>query len=376
MINTGGKDFRRLSHPIFVNGKKVRQVWMNGTMVYPEISYPGAPRLQHIRGNLIKISGRNAVTHVHSHRVKDPGVTYTPAGYPTAFYGPCTTTYTFSAAFCATIVIPEAYHFLINRNEQILTYANQDNYGHHGALSDMRLNFVSPLFEAPPCPAMGIQASKDGEAFAITEGLIREIKFRFHASPIPVCGPVQSGSSAYYFTIYDADGIETGGMTRKRNENFDSGGYYQLPRIEPTGPFIGPGEFSGRIFTRLGDYESTISNRGHLIIGATFVLGSQTLGGIAMRAYGYMIPARVIKLYRDSNEPQSYQDYGNVYLQSESFNMGNVPFSKILYCGMEKTAPEWALHVTEEDLIAAENGTDSAADEEDLEYLENQDGGG
>ena len=35
MINTGGNDFRTLAQPIFVNGQRVKEVWVDGHMVYP-----------------------------------------------------------------------------------------------------------------------------------------------------------------------------------------------------------------------------------------------------------------------------------------------------------------------------------------------------
>ena len=47
MIKIAGKEFRTLAHPIYVDGKHVREVWVNGEMVYPET----------VRGNTIKIRG-------------------------------------------------------------------------------------------------------------------------------------------------------------------------------------------------------------------------------------------------------------------------------------------------------------------------------
>ena len=60
MISVGGNSFRTLKQPIFVNGKRVRQVWVDDQMVYPEISYPSSSSTGSTiyDCNLIKVRGK------------------------------------------------------------------------------------------------------------------------------------------------------------------------------------------------------------------------------------------------------------------------------------------------------------------------------
>lgn len=350
MIDTGGREFRRLSHPILVNGKKVRQVWVDGTMVYPEIEYPHGAQYSGIRDcDLIKVRGKTNAHITHSHDLVYRK--YEDDKYPAEYYGPCHSPYSFSASFCAVLYPYNEYSLEITEGLQLPVHREKSYYYKHGSTQMEFSLFVDPWYGASDVPTFGIAAvQRRADGVSLTGVGVLDFKLKFHASPIPICGPCQFSDSAY---IFSGDGPGGNHVTSYcyRNFNFDAGGAYEVPRIEPVSrTIIGPTEFNDRMLTRTGDFPSEYEEGAKLTVGLLGDWTTEGMTGVSLLGKGYPIPMHVTLLTKEKYGQPQETDAGIVH-RNEDIPLGYIAFQEILYFGKQNSAPAWALTVSNEDLV-------------------------
>lgn len=333
MIRIGGKEFRTLAQPIFVNGKHVREVWANGIQVYPET----------LHGNTIKIRGH--ILEGRSFFRPDRYLTrYEPwmSGEIISVKG-YSETFSVSASFVAVLRysqdvglheegiklipvcgkefnserIPTEGHgqYSLPYEPFSMWWDSEENYMKM-YISKMCMPF-SPLdgSPVPTIPTLNIVRQDTG--------FLRDLRilFRIDMAPLPL-------SSEYLYTYYSPLS------------------YYHTDRVFP----IYSGMFS------VCDWNGQIirSNETTFTVPHSWVENASMSCSLVHQSPNGVFPSYLSVSFKNLMDRATLESNHHDSTEAKIFatinNLVNVPITDVLYIGMEEDAPEWALDVSESDL--------------------------
>ena len=340
MIKIAGKEFRTLAHPIYVDGKHVREVWANGEMVYPET----------VRGNTIKIRGH--ITEGRSYFRPERNITrYEPwMNGEIVRVNSYTETFTVSASFVAVFrysedvglhqegvkLIPVCGTSFTSENvptegegEYVLPYDlfysswnEKENYLRLG-ISPICMP-LSPLdgSPVPTIPTLNIVRQEMGNLLDL------KILFRIDMAPIPLSGE-------YYYTYYNP-------------LNF-----YHTDRTIPihSGMFSAC-DWNGRII-RSENYSTVrVPNPWDSDASLVINLGSQNVidNQDSVSPFPSQMSVSLRNIKQRATLISNFLDCNETRIDATINNLVNIPVTDVLYLGMAEDAPDWALDVFESDL--------------------------
>ena len=315
MINTGGSDFRTLAQPIFVNGQRVKEVWADGHMVYPEA--PG--------GNYLKVHGFLYISKSYTRRQVSelweksiPATTYLIEGENT--YIPAWSShYAVSVEFVAiykaktmTLRVSD-YWFPITSPK----YSGKNYYG--------TLNPLAPDSDEDDSGHIDETYGKriDGPF------TVQAFECRVRSNPIPIIPRY----------VEEAKG---GGFIHDSSDS-----YTRVETIPNMPEILEATYWNGEHLTQLNyGYEHPLNT------GMGLRIASHDMGGISLNLYGIKVSAT--KNYYGGS--YFYPDYYGfkrsqpMVLEIGSVGTLRVPITDILYSGAsQNSAPEWAQTILPDD---------------------------
>ena len=313
MISTGGSEFRTLVQPIFVNGKKVREVWANGRMVYPEAGI----------GNFVKVRGVLAISKSFTRPQSGAMFKDTVTGY--LIEGSSTYMPEWNSYFAVKVVFVAIYKYGGSNIEIVDDWIPLTTSRYEGGYYTTRLNPLSP--------------GMDEEFDAIDRTYGKRITSRFDL--------VDFRCQVLY------DGIP---IPPVFVEEFKSGGliiydspdaYARIDTVPDTPSVLAATMWNSETFTEMNH-----SYPNPLYPEASLRIYQHESGGIVLAMSGLTVPATKI-YYSGSYFLEGY--YGlwkteRITLKISEVGVLQVPITEILYQGAESEAPDWAKTITDRDL--------------------------
>lgn len=335
MIDINGCRFRKLTDPIYANGRRVKKVLCNGVKVYPDVISNNS------EGRLIKILGWTNVYVTHTHDgvrpVKDTG------WYDIVYYKEGEYSFGVMASFAATIKFRQPAKCILTP-----TAINLQEKGHPArALNTYTEDRI--LFGTRPLAGLQDQYAKCIMPVSNT-ALVDYVDFIYKESitPPPVC--------SYYFYRHHA------------SFQWLSESYCEFTPKEPY--LYHACEFNAKVFSKRWenirfcmdtsytiDYGRLFYDRRQGEFGSLETKAivdtecprvcnkaTNTLYGMSIHLGGYSTKYDRKDLYSGSIT----NDYCNANL---SDIIALIPITHILYVGSEEEAPDWAKTVSEDDLF-------------------------
>ena len=334
MIRIGGNEFRTLAQPIFVNGKHVREVWANGTQVYPETLHGNTIK---IKGHIIE--GRRFYRPERNFSCYDPwnsGEIEKISAY--------TETFSVSASFVAvfryardvglredginlipvcgtefkSVKIPTEVHQQYGLPDSFyMRWDNEEDYMLLG-ISPICMP-LSPL-DGSPVPTVPTINFTDQDTSSLVD---YKVLFKINMDPIPLSGE-------YLYTYYVPLS------------------YYHTSRVLPnySGMFSAC-DWNGQIFR--------IENQKTFTVAHPWIEDASMSCTIHFKPDFYRtIPSYLSVSFDKITAPgtliSNHHDSSKAIIRASIENLVNIPITDVLYYGMAEEAPEWALDVFESDL--------------------------
>lgn len=351
MIRIGDNRWITHAQPIFVNDRRVNQVWANNRMVYPD----GAEIVK------AKFYINDTFSHTDNWSMASAG------SAPPGVFGPCVSPFSIKASGAGVFRIygTEVKKGILKRgvNDYNMPYGStlydHNWYGPYHVPYCERPGLLYPLGTTLVCPEYGMP---DLDTFKVS-GLIQRLKIRYNMSMIPVCGPFRTPAIGTHRTpnLYTSPSSQHGNSHYYNAVGNDN--MYVTYDLIPTGYQIsGPSEFNNTVFSYYSPSVGELAfNRA---IASSYMQNSYTrlvvnydtnesvnpyyyYNGIYILCI-YRVPVQVLKTSVNVANDAS-ADMGTQYTE-ESFCI-TIPISEILYAGNELDAPAWAKTITEEDLM-------------------------
>lgn len=317
MIATGGSEFRTLAQPIFVNGKKVREVWANGHMVYPEVG----------RDDFVKVRGVLAISKSFTRPQVGALFKDTVTGY--LIEGSSTYMPEWNSYFAVKVVFVAIYKYRGSNIEIVDDWLPLTTTRYQGGYYTSRLNPLAP-------------GGEDDSSGAIDKTYGKRIASKFNLEDFR-CQVMYDGIPIPPLFVEESKG---GGWI------FDSPDAYTRADTVPDMPNVLEATlWNMQTFTGLGSYPNPMNPK------ASLRISQHESGGIVLAMSGLTVPAT--KYYYGGS--YFYDGYYSlrktekVTLEISPIpSIGNlqVPITEILYQGMESDAPDWAKTITDSDLNA------------------------
>ena len=315
MIATGGSEFRTLAQPIFVNGKKVREVWANGQMVYPEVG----------RGDFVKVRGVLAISKSFTRPqvgglLKDIATGYLIQGSST--YMPEWNSY-----FAVKVVFVAIYKYAGGNIDIVDDWIPLTTTRFQGGYYTSRLNPLAPGGEDDTSGAIDkIYGKRIASRFTLVDFRCQVF---YNGIPIPPLFVEESKGQGLIFDSPDA--------------------YTRADTIPDTPNVLAASLWNIETFTELNrTYPNSMYPEARLRIS------QHESGGIVLEMSRLPVPATRY-CYGGSYFYDGYYSLRKterVTLTISSVGNLQVPITEILYQGSEKDAPDWAKTITDSDLNA------------------------
>ena len=312
MIATGGEQFRTLAQPIYVNGKKVKEVWANGNMVYPVIS----------RANYLKVRGRMTISKCYTRpqvggMFKDTVTGYLISG-ESSFLPEWVSAYAISVTFIA-IYRAKGGYLTVSDDWFEVTSGKYEATNYNGYF-----NPLAPASEGDlPLHLDSVYGKKIEGEFTVPQ-----FQCSIMSEPIPI--------PPYY--IHESKG---GGFI------FDTPDSYSMVETIPDAPSVlGATMWNGERMTQIAH-----SYVNPMYPDASLYISSYTTGGIGISMYGLTVEA-TNKYYGGSYFYDGYYSLKKTErttLNIRSTGSVRIPVTDILYAGMEEDAPDWAKTISDRD---------------------------
>ena len=313
MIATGGSEFRTLAQPIFVNGKKVREVWANGRMVYPEIGM----------GNFVKVRGVLAISKSFTRPqvgglLKDIVTGYLIEGSST--YMPEWNSY-----FAVKVVFVAIYKYAGGNIDIVDDWLPLTTTRFQGGYFTSRLNPLAPGGEDDSSGAID---KTYGKRITSRYGLVDfRCQVMYDGIPIPPLFVEESKGGGWIFDTPDA---------------------YTRADTVPDMPNV----LEATLWNMETFSEMNHSYPNPMNPEASLRISQHESGGIVLAMSGLTVPAT--KYYYGGS--YFYDGYYSlrktekVTVKISSVGNLQVPITEILYQGAESDAPDWAKTITDRDL--------------------------
>ena len=314
MIATGNGEFRTLAQPIFVNGKKVREVWANGHMVYPEVGI----------GNFLKVRGVLSISKSFTRPqvgglFKDTVNGYLISGSGT--YIPEWNSYYAIRVVFVAIYRAKGWSLSVTDDWMPITTSRFNGNNYYGLLN-------------PLAPAGEEEVSGDIDRVygkkIVGSYSVRDFQCSIMSNAVPIQPKFVEESKGGGF-IFDTP---------------DS--YSRADTIPDTPSILATTMWNNERLTSLNySYPNSMYPDARLRVSAL------EDGGIALTMSGLTVLASK-NYYGGSYFYDGYyslQKTERVTLEIRSVGTFNVPVTDILYSGNESDAPEWAKTISDSDFI-------------------------
>ena len=311
MISTGGSEFRTLVQPIFVNGKKVREVWANGRMVYPEAGI----------GNFVKVRGVLAISKSFTRPQSGAMFKDTVTGY--LIEGSSTYMPEWNSYFAVKVVFVAIYKYGGSNIEIVDDWIPLTTARYEGGYYTNRLTPLAP----------GMDEEFDaidrtyGKRITSRYGLVDfRCQVMYDGIPIPPLFVEESKGGGWIFDTPDA--------------------YTRADTVPDMPNVLEATLWNIQTFTELGSYPNPMNPK------ASLKISQHESGGIVLAMSGLTVPAT--KYYYGGS--YFYDGYYSlrktekVTVKISSVGNLQVPITEILYQGAESDAPDWAKTITDRDL--------------------------
>jgi len=364
MLRVDGSEFRTLRHPMYVNGKHVKEVWANGIQVYPESSGGQDPGGGGGGGG--GTAGKYYIAKVKG-SLEHSCLYYYPewGGLSYIDWSSCdefTSIFRIEASFAATIRIPAGYGPMYDKGSMQLPIVRQitDPDGWASNQTHVYIYRNSPA-----------EQEKYGTSEFEGQGSVYPL-----APPYPQAAPTRTAKNlGLPFVYWNAtDGRYTTGelifrwhieppqipsMYRSRFWSYGYGDTGYQYNASPGSMWLNTACVWNDKILRSTDKRPYISSdigEGKLRAWPTCVYTHQS--GSADSEYRNGLQCLAVRIYDIMMYYNVYDCW--YYLEPKPGGLAKVPFSAyefayipitdILYIGEESEAPEWAKHVYESDL--------------------------
>ena len=333
MISTAGHEFRKLSDAMYVNGKRVQEVWANGVRVYPETG----------GGNFVKFAGRMTQNMSHTHEYEYEGLNWDHLKDHSS-------SFTIDASFVATLealTTTERLHCDRHYGTRIAGF--DEKHLAPGYIS-YKTEIVKPLIGLKEQSALSVWCEGGRNRYRL------RCLIRFNASQVPLCGPVYSN-----------------------NHSMGGVGFLSSTTWEETLEFHEKGfdvpEFNGRVIS----FASPIVSDNYLWTGKSLVAKDNDktctvkpleavrgekdyakhciISGLNVSLNGYMVigydtvwNVKVGGMFSNGGAVQPKKD-DPVEVKMNTFDIAKIPITKCLFVGDAATAPDWAKNLYASDLL-------------------------
>lgn len=323
MINVNGEEFRTLKDPIFVNGgNRVREVYANGTKVYPE---------DNVYGNLVKVTGNVSIKDKHTH---DPSET---GGYSdgwlilinyTGNFDRDVCEYSFDATFSAIVMSEDAYATTDDRRKGELILASK----HKPEASAVRHVYLPSFYDGNIMTfnnfCKPFTSGTNHSPFGIkVNGTVVALKVMFHMSHVHMC------QNLNYKTSVDS------GYSRS----------YSLREQHPLGNWLSPGPNEYNMIS-IENVVGTWRQQSLGCPGATILVEWDGYG-VKLRAENYVVNYRTRHYSTGSNfDTMGVSPSYSTDSCKTTFDLGYIPITKVLYDGPAEDSPAEMRYVSDSDL--------------------------